>query len=588
MAGGGLPVTPAGWFVCAIIAGAAYLGASGRADVDVIGALIWLALAFGRVLPLPTLLAGFGTDAVLLVASMMAVAEAFRQVGAAEHLGRWLVRHTGTREARARVVVAMTGSLLAALVESTAATVGLLPLVARLGRAGHHRPQRLYLLAALGTMAGGMLTLVGTSGNVVAQGVLASLGQPTFGYLELGRLGVFIVALAALYALTVAGRLLPRPSGVALDEAIAALRSYAAEIPIPPGSPLAGHTLRESALRAERGVDVLAVVRGGARLPDPGPDQLLQAGDTLVVIGPAEAVAGLHNAPDDAALGSTVEGLIPPDSPWVGRTLAHLRLRGAGLRVLGIWRHGQTLRGALADQSLRAGDVLLARGERAALAGLQSAGNIAWLNPVDSPDHAGRTGARRIVIAMAVLAAFIGAAATGRVDLGLAGFGAAVALVIGGCLDARQGYAAIQWKVLVLLAGVIPLGDAMSRTGVAALIARGLLVLAHHWGTTAALAGLCVAASLLTQVLSNVATAAVMTPVAVQLAQGSSLAVKACVAAVLVSVLCTPLTPMASKPTILVQEAGGYRPADYLRLGLPFSLCCLAVAVLVAPLLWPT
>ncbi len=581
-------MTASGWFVCAIIAGAAYLGATGRADVDVVGALIWLALAIGRVLPLPTLLAGFGSDAVLLVASMMAVAEAFRQVGAAEHLGRWLVRSAGTGERRARFVIALTGSLLAALIESTAATVGLLPMVARLGRSGHHRPQRLYLMAALGTMAGGMLTLVGTSGNVVANGVLASLGQPTFGYLELGRLGACVVAVAMLYALTVAGRLLPRPSGVALDEAIAALRAYAAEIRIPPGSPLDGRTLREAALRAERGVDVLAVVRGGERLPDPGPEERLRAGDTLVVIGPAEAVAGLQVAPDEDALGPTAEGLIPPDSPWVGRTLARLRMRGAGLRVLGIWRHGQTLRGALADQRLRAGDVLLARGERAALAGLQTAGNIAWLNPVDSPDLPGRSGARRIAVALAVLAAFVGAAATGRVDLGLAGFGAAVAMVIGGCLDARQGYAAIQWKVLVLLAGVIPLGDAMSRTGVAGEIARGLLVLAHHWGTTAALAGLCVVATALTQVLSNVATAAVMTPVAVQLALGSSLAVKACVAAVLLSVLCTPLTPMASKPTILVQETGGYRLADYLRLGLPFSLCCLAVAVLVAPLLWPT
>jgi di/tricarboxylate transporter len=589
-------VSGAEWYVCGVIAMAAALGASGRADVDVVGALIWLALAFGRILPMPTLLAGFGSDAVLLVGSMMAVAEALRRVGAADAVTRWILGRSAGAERGARVALVAAGSVFSALLETTAATVGLLPTVARLGRGGGQRPQRLYLIAAIGTMAGGVLTVVGTSGNVVANGVLAALGQTPFAYLGPGRLGIFVVAFALLYAATVAGRLLPPARGVALDEAILALRSYVTEVRLAPDSPWVGQSLREAGLRARVGVDVLSISRGGGRQVDPGPDQVLRAGDVLLVAGPAEAVAGLAAADGAAAVAAeelqaatpTAEGLVPPGSAWVGATLASLRARGTGMRVLGIWRHGQTLTGRLADVRLRAGDVLLARGERSVLSIMQAAGHVAWLNPVSgADDRRGPAARRRLWTAVFVLVGFVAAAATGRLDLGLLGFAAAAAMIVTGCLDAAAGYSAVQWKVLVLLAGVIPLGQAMSHTGLAASMAHGLLFLGRHFGAEAALAGLCVATALVTQVLSNVATAAVMTPVAVHLAQGAGLTVHACVAGVLVAALCTPLTGMASKPTILVQEAGGYGTMDYLRLGLPFAVASLALAVLLAPRLWP-
>ncbi|HVB09886.1 MAG TPA: SLC13 family permease, partial [Bacillota bacterium] len=549
---------------------------------------IWLALAFGGVLSVHQLLAGFGSEAVLLVGSMMAVAEGLRRVGATQRLARYLLRHAGGSERRARVVFTLTGAVLAALLETTAGTVSLLPMIARLGKDGPLRPQRLYLMGAIGAMAGGVVTLIGTSGNVVANGVLAGMGQPGFGFLELARLGGFAVAIALLYALTLAGRLLPRPSGVALDQAISALRAYVAEVRVQPDSRWAGRTLREAALRAEEGVDVLAILRDGQRRADPGPDEQVLAGDVLLVTGPAAHVVGLTALPDAAAVAPAAEGLIPPGSPWVGSTLANLRARAAGLRVLGIWRHGETLAGRLGNLRLSAGDVLLVRGDHEALLGLQTNGHIAWLNPVASAAEERRPGsARRLGIALAILAGFVAAAASGRVDLALASFAAAVAMVLGGTLEASGGYGAVQWKVLVLLAGVIPLGAAISATGLATTLARGLLAIGHHWGPGAALAGLCIAATLLTQALSNVPAAAVMTPVAVRLALGSGLSVKAAVAAMLVAVLCTPLSGLASKPAILVREAGGYRSADYLRIGLPFSIACVAAAVLLAPWLWP-
>ena len=571
-----------------VVAVAAALGVTGRADVDVLGALIWLALAFGGVLPLPALLAGFGSEAVLLVAAMMAVAEGLRRAGATQRLGRWLLALAGADERRAGLVFSLAGAALAALLETTAATVALVPLIARLGARGPLRPQRLYLLAAMGAMAGGVVTLVGTSGNLVANGVLGALGLQGFSFLGLAAVGLPLAAVAALYAATAAPWLLPRPSGVGLERAIEAFRAYVTEVRVEPGSRCVGLPLQEAGLARDLGLDVLAIVRPPQRIVDPGPQERLRAGDVLVAAGGATDVAGLAAAGGSAGLEPVLEGLIPPGSPWAGATLAGLRARASGVRVLGIWRHGRTLTGRLGNVALLPGDVLLARGDRSVLAELQASGHVAWLNPVEGGgEDAGRGRAGlRLWVTLGILAAFVATAASGRLDLSVAAFAAAAALVLGGCLTPAQGYAAIQWKLLVLLAGVIPLGEAISSSGLAGSLALAL----HHLqplGPRAALAGLGIAALLLTQVLSNVPATAVLTPVAVRLAADSGLSAKACVAAVLVCVLCTPLTALASKPTILIREAGGYRNSDYLRFGLPFALAALALAVLVPPLAWP-
>ncbi len=580
---GGDAVGATAWYVLGVLLLAAALNVSGRADVDVVGALVWLALALGRVLPLPNLLAGFGSEAVLLVGSMMAVAEGLRRTGLTGRLGSWLIRHAGRSPLRARILAVLAGAGLTSVLESTAATISLIPMVAALARHGRVRPQHLYLLGALGVMAGSTLTLVGTSGNVVANGVLQGMGLRPMGMLTLLPIGVAMVGLCVVYAV-VAGRLLPRPQGTDLTGALEALRSYLGEMRVLPGSPLVGRTLRESGLRAEYGVDVLAVERAGLRQEDPGPDRVLGEGDLLLVAGSADGIAGLAATSEPpAALRPTAEGLLPPGSDWVGATLASLRVRAVGMHVLGIWRHGQTLSGRLANLRLEAGDVLLSRGDRDLLQQLQAEGHIAWLNAVEPGDVVGR----RPWLALAVLAAFVAVTATGSLDLAVAALAAAAVLVLGGALRARDGYDAVQWRVLVLLAGVVPLGEAVSRSGLGAVLATWLGALGQHWGPEAALAGLAATTALCTQILSNVSTAAVMTPVGVVLARSSHLSVEAAVATLLVAAVATPVTPIASKPAILVRGPGGYGLKDYLRLGLPFAVLALTLAVWLSPRIWP-
>ena len=178
-------------------------------------------------------------------------------------------------------------------------------------------------------------------------------------------------------------------------------------------------------------------------------------------------------------------------------------------------------------------------------------------------------------------------AVTGGADIAVAAVAAAAGLVLGGCLRPEEAYGVIRWKVLVLLAGVIPLGAAIGTTGLAGDFTQVLLHVAAAVGWRGGLAALGIATALLTQAHSNVAATAVMTPVAIRLASGIGLPAKACVAVVLGAAICTPLSTLASKPTILVRGAGGYRTADYIRLGPPFAIAALALAVVAAPALWP-
>lgn len=563
----------------------AILGAIGAAGIDLLGGLIWLALAVGHVLPINDLLAGFGSEAVVLVASLMAVAEGLRRIGWTSELGAWLADHAGPREGRTLPLVAAVAACIAAVMESTAAVVTLVPVMARIGSRSQLRPRRLYMVVALGTMAGGLLTLIGTSANLVANGVLTRLGLQPFHFLELMPIGLALVAVATLYVATVGRMLLPRPTGVMLDQAVEALRAYAAEVRVESSFPWAGARLDEAHGLRSAGVDVLAITRGGQRIEDPPPQERLQAGDLLTVTGGATELAGLTPLGDGEVSAALAEGLLPPGSLWSGRTLADLGARGSGLRVLGIWRHGQTLAGSLARIRLQAGDVLLARARRPVLARLQSAGYVAWLQEVQTVGD--RSAPWRRWTALAILAGFFAIGVSGSLDLAAAAFATAVALAICGSLPGHAIYDAIEWKVVLLLAGVIPLGEAVSASGLADRMAGWLTAAVQPLGPWAAVPVLFLATGLLTQALSNVATAAVMTPVAVRLATVGRLEPKAAVAVVLIAVMCTPLTHLANKPTLLVQEPGGYRMRSYLRIGLPFAVLALAVAILVPPHLWP-
>ena len=383
-------------------------------------------------------------------------------------------------------------------------------------------------------------------------------------------------------------RLLPdRPFlGLLTQKGVAV--EYVTEVAVSEGGRLAGQTIAEAGERLGEGVRVLQVVRGEV-IRAPLPDVRLEAGDLLLVKGEPEAVLGLRLAAenDDAVRGvglTLFEVVVTPGSRWVGRAVRDLGLHDAyDASVFAVQRHGAHLREQLGDLVLQPGDVLLVQGSEASMRRLREASGVLVVEGVDEIAR----DTRRAPFAVLALGVFVVLAVTGVAPIEVAALAAALLAVLTGCLSVRRAYESLGWDVLFVIAGTLALGAACQETGLAARVAHAVVEVAAPYGPRAALAVVLVLTALLTQVMSNNATAAVMTPIA--FAMGSELDASdplPFVMAVAFGANCSFLTPVSYNTNLIVYGPGSYRFADFLRLGLPLTVLFLALAVVLLPVLY--
>lgn len=584
-------MSPALWLVLGIVV-LGVLNLSGRLPVEVAGLAVLVALVALGVIPTDRALLGFGNDSVWLVVGMMIVAEGIRRSGLMARVADLLARFAGNSASRLRLGVVLLGTISGGLLESTAAVVGTLPVVSTAARRLKLPPNGFYVVLALGAMAGGLTTLIGTSGNVVADAALIGLGRPGLGFFTLLPLGLTFFIIAAVYVL-VMGRGLDKLGG---DDPMN-LKAYTGEVVVPESSPLVGQRLADARVFRRVGVTVLQVFRRGQRPFAPGPDDRLAAGDRLLVVAPApehvrwREIGGLvpGTAEEAASLTQSLEQgaaevMIPPGSPWVGHTPVHLRLRQEGIYLLALWRPGEVARRRLVITTLRAGDLLLLQAEPAVLDRLQRSQTVVRAvsdEPVVVPSS-------RPVRALLPLALFLALAVSGSFNLGVDALAAAALMLILNVLSPSDAYAAVEWRVPILLGAVLPMAAAVSTTGVAADVSRIIvgLTAGHPIATVIAVYLL---AALLTQVLSNIAVAALMTPPVV--AVGTALhftitGVDGLVATMLAALMMTPMSGTANKPALLVMARGSFRHRDYVRVGMIPSVAGAVAAVVVVMAVW--
>ena len=584
-------MAPAVWLVLGIVVLGA-LNLSGRLPVEVAALAVLIALVAVGVVPVSRALDGFGNESVWLVAGMMIVAEGIRRSGLMTRLADGLSRMAANSPKRLSVGVVLLGTVAGGLLESTAAVVGTLPVVATAARRLRRPPEGLYVVLALGAMAGGLTTLIGTSGNVVANAALIGLGRPSLSFFALLPLGLAFFGVALIYVL-VMGRELDRLGG---DDPMN-LKAYTGEVVVPESSPLVGQRLADIQVFRQLGVTVLQIFRRGRRAFSPGPDDRLVPGDRLLVVAPApehvrwREIGGLVPGEADEARDLTqslaqgaAEVMIPPGSPWVGRTPVVLKLRQEGISLLALWRPGEAARRRLAITVLKAGDLLLLQAEPAVLERLQRTQTVVLAvsdEPVVVPTS-------RPVRALVPLALFLGLAIAGVANLGVDALAAAaLALMITG-LTPSEAYAAVEWRVPILLGAVLPMAAAVSTTGVAADVSRVIvgLTAGHPLATVLAVYLL---AALLTQVLSNIAVAALLTPPVVAVGAAlhfSTIGIDGLVATMLAALMMTPMSGTANKPALLVMARGSFRHRDYLRVGLIPSVAGAVAAVVVVMAVW--
>jgi di/tricarboxylate transporter len=579
----------------AIIAGMMVMFVWGRIRYDLVAGLALLVALVAGVVPYDQAFSGFSNDILVIVGAALVVSAAVTRSRIMEGLLQKLA--PGLTSVRAQVVVLVAVvTVLSAFVKNIGALAMMLPVAFQMAKRSKVSPSVYLMPMAFGSLLGGLITLIGTSPNIIVSELRHKLAGEAFSMFDFTPVGLGLSVVGVAF-LALGYKLLPqdRKGEGGIAEGID-IQDYVTEGRIGPKSSFAGETLRALRKKLRNVATVNAVVREDGKKASQ--DTVLREDDRVILEGePAaldEAVktAGLElegedretkaDKPDEEI--GTLEAVIGPDSLLAGNTAGRLALHERfNVNMIALSRSGERLTERLRDIRMYAGDVIVLQGPLSSMSEVLR--DLGCLPLAPREIHLGNM--RRGLVPIAVLGIAMALAATGKLPVGIAFFGAALAIILLGSLTVREAYTSVEWPLLVMIGALIPVSEAIRTTGGADLIAGGLANLAHSlppWGTVALI--MC-AAMLLTPFLNNAATVLVMAPIAVSFAQRLDFAPDALLMAVAVGAGCDFLTPIGHQCNMLVYGPGGYKFGDYARLGAPLSVLVLLVGTPLILWVWP-
>ncbi|MET0328245.1 MAG: SLC13 family permease [Luteimonas sp.] len=580
------------WLTLAVMAGAVYLFVSEKLRVDVVALLVAVALLVLGVVTLPEALSGFSNQATVMVAAMFVLSGALQRNGALVAAGDLMAR---IRSPWVFLLVMMgLVTCVAAFVNNTATVAVFLPLILAATTANRWAPSKFLIPLSYMSQTAGVCTLIGTSTNLLVDSMARETAGVGFTLFEFAPLGLVFVVICAVYLLTVGQWLLPdrgTPDGDRDDH----IGLYVAELLVPDGATVIGRS-RDAVLgEAHETVELLALLRSGAAVR--APDATVAPGDRLLLRGRWRDIESTRNAlklrfdhvardldGDISAERVHVEAMVSPGSHLIGHTLAGMRfghtyrarVHGLHRRQLGVYR-------SLDQVPLHVGDVLLLDAPTRAIDELRIDRGLIVMG-TRAQRKVDKT---KATLSAIVMAAAIAIAALGWMSIVASALLGCIALVVLRLIDPDEAYEAIDWRVILLLAGIIPLGIALQKTGGAAMAADQLVNLVGHHGPTAALAAVYAMTATLTEFMSNNASAVLLVPVALATADSMGVDPKPFLIAVAFAASTSFATPISYQTNTMVYTAGNYRFRDFVKIGMPLNLIFLAVATLLIPRFFP-
>ena len=568
----------------------------GRLRYDLVAALALLAAVIAGIVPAKEAFSGFSDDVVIIVASALLVSAAVARSGVTEAVMRRLAPYATTTQAQVFVLV-FAVTALSAFVKNIGALAMLMPVAFQIARRTDTPPSAFLMPMAFGSLLGGIVTLVGTSPNIIVSRVRGELTGTPFGMFDFTPVGLGL-ALAGVAFLSFGYRLLPYGrKGTASLTAALDIKDYIAEARVTSESAVAGHTIAELKQLGEGEVTVTAVVREDRARP-PLPDAELREDDIVLLKGEPAALeqvmteANLKLGREDKTPASedptdeigVIEAVIPQTSILVGRSASDLELfQRFNINLIAVSRSGERIAERLKEVKLRAGDLVVLRGNHSRMPDVLR--ELGLLPLVERTLALG--GTRRRWITVTILAATVLLVALNLAPVAIAFFGAAVCMVLFGAIPIRDAYETIEWPILIMLGALIPVSEAIRTTGATDLLAGYLSSAAQTLPGWGALALIMVAAMGVTPFLNNAATVLVMAPIASSFAKGLGYQPDPFLMAVAIGAACDFLTPIGHQCNTLVMGPGGYRFADYARLGAPLSVLVVALGVPLIVLFWP-
>jgi di/tricarboxylate transporter len=540
----------------------------------------------------------FSNGAPITVAAMFVLSAALERTGVVDAMGRYISRAARWGAPAALSMMMLMVMALSAFINNTPVVVLLTPVVVVLAQSLGIAASRLLIPLSFAAIFGGTTTLIGTSTNLLVDGVAQAQKLAPFGMFEITVPGI-IMGLAGTLYLAIFGRWL-LPSRHTLAELLPSpqQRNFMTDVLVPLGSPLIGKRLEEAGFTPARGLTVVDVVRGETSYQTDLTGVVLEAGDRIIVRSKMGDMLALREA-GDVAFGApkghafepimarelvVMEGIVGPQSRLAGRRISRLYMRRLyRTQVLAVHRHGHNLGMNFDQLRLETGDSVLLEGPPEGIRRLfddQELINIAA--PADRPMRR-----HKAPIAIAAVLAVMALSVLEVLPIAALAVMAATAVVALRCLEPDEAYGSIRWNLLMLIFAMLALGLAMEKTGAAKLIVDNVASLIGGFGPLAVLALVYLVTSLLTEIMSNNATAILLTPIAIGLAGQLGVDPRPFVVAVMFAASASFATPIGYQTNTFVYSAGGYRFSDFVKVGAPLNLLMWALSMVLIPMFWP-
>jgi len=586
--------------VLLILVGSIILFASERIRVDVVAMMVLLTLLFTGLLTPEEAFSGFSSPAVITVWAIYIVSAGLMITGVADYIGQRIMRVSGFDEWRLVAVIMITVGVMSAFMNNIGATAVLLPSVVAIGRQAHIPSSKLLIPLAFGSLLGGVTTLIGTPPNLLVSNALAAAGYEPFSLFDYTPMGLIIMSVSIVYMVLIGRHLLPRrqekDDGGLVSEYH--LRDYLTELQVLPESSLIGMTFTETHLGESYGMNIVGIIRDGQVRMGFMPDAHIRLGDLLLVRGPIEKILesghelgitiGSHSRLSDTDLTSpeaTIsEVVISQKAEFQGRTLEEIEFRGRfNLTVLAIWRQEAPILDRISKARLMLGDTLLVHGRREQIDALRRNPSFLVLGPINVK----RRRRNKAPIAILIFLLMIGLVASGYVQISSAAVLAAVLMVLVGCLKMDEAYRSVEWQSVFLIAGMLPMGIAMAKTGTAQFLSDQIISLVGGYGPEAIMVGLFVLTTIITEFMSNAAAAVLVAPIAISAAAQLNMEPYAFAMGVGIAASNSFLFPIGHQASVLVYGPGNYRFFDFTKVGLPLTLLIWLLLIIFLPIFWP-
>ena len=573
---------------------------------DIVAVLALLTVALTGLIPAEDVFSGLGHPAVVTVAAVLILGQALVNAGVVDAIARQLTR-VGNHPTMQMAALTVTVAVCSGFMNNVGALALLMPVAIWMSRQSGHSPSMFLMPLAFGSLLGGCLTLIGTPPNIIIASYRTQTDAPAFGMFDFLPVGA-VVTLVGVTFLVFFGRFLtPKRQATNSEDELFEISSYLTELSVPEESDYAGRSLMDlvAAVEDEADITVVALVRGDERFNTPSMYKVLHQDDVLLIEADSDSLKALTDVTklklagdktdqqteqDDEAEKTkkqdldVVEAILSHDSILVGNTLSSLSIRQRyGINILAVARRGHQLKQRLHKIRFVAGDILLMQGSEDVLKSV-----MVELGCLPLASRGLRLGQpRKVAIASLIFFAVILLIMFDAVSTATAMVTGVVAMFFAGLLPVTKLYKSLDLPVIVLLAAMLPVGQALETTGGSELIANLLLNMAESTPPAMTLVILMVATMLLSNIINNAAAAILAAPIALSVASGMEVSADPLLMAVAIGASCAFLTPIAHQSNTLVMEPGGYSFNDYWKLGLPLSILVILTALPVILWVWP-